>query len=71
MVRDVKTPKRPYRAPSFEVLDVKAVKEQLDAETKSTCEDARRMLAVIESTLKKRNPPRIQPHSTCVRKLDS
>ena len=50
MARDVKTPKRFYKAPTFELLDVNAAKAQLDAKTISTDEGARRMLAVIEKT---------------------
>jgi hypothetical protein len=48
VVRYIKTPKRPYKAPSFEVLDISAAKAQLDTTTTSKDEGARDMLSVIE-----------------------
>lgn len=51
VVRDVKIPKKPYNAPTFEVLDINAAKAQFDAKARSKDRDARQMLSVIEKTL--------------------
>jgi hypothetical protein len=53
VVREVKTQKKRYNAPSFEVLDINAAKAQLDAKATSKDEDARQMLSAIEKLEKK------------------
>jgi hypothetical protein len=59
VVRDVKTPKKPYKAPSFEVLDINAAKAQLDAEiTSKDDEDGRQMLSLIKRQLEEKKSTR-------------
>jgi hypothetical protein len=57
VVRDVKTFKRPYTAPSFHVTDSNAVKAKLEAELTSKDQHARQMLAAIAKQLQERNRP--------------
>jgi hypothetical protein len=52
---DLKTLKKPYEAPSFEVLDVMVAKATLDAKTTSMDVNARKMLAAIEKRLEGRD----------------
>lgn len=50
LVRDVKSPRKPYHAPSFEVIEIKTAKTKLEAEVTSTGE-ARQMLSLIDKQL--------------------
>jgi hypothetical protein len=51
LVRDVKSQKKPYYAPSFEVMEIKTAKTKLEAEVTSTGE-ARQMLSLIDKRQK-------------------
>jgi hypothetical protein len=54
VVREVKTFKRPYTAPSFHVTDSNAVKAKLEAEPTSKDQHARQMLAAIAKQLQEK-----------------
>jgi hypothetical protein len=55
VVRDVKTLKRPYTAPSFHVTDINAVKAKLEAELTSTDQHAQQMLAIAKQLQEKKS----------------
>jgi hypothetical protein len=55
VVREVKTQKRRYNAPPFEVLDINAAKAQLEAKAILEDEDAQQMRSVIEKQLEKKS----------------
>jgi hypothetical protein len=65
VVRDVKAPKKPYNAPSFDVIDINAAKEQLEAKTTPEDSSAQQMLSLIDKQLKEKqskpNPTSINP----------
>ena len=65
VVRDVKAPKKPYKAPSFDVIDINAAKEQLEAKTTPEDASAQQMLSLIDKQLKEKqskpNPTSINP----------
>jgi hypothetical protein len=64
VVGDVKVPKRPYSAPSFEIVDVSAARTELEAKTTSEDVDTRRMLSLIDKALKeKKSVPNTPPLS--------
>jgi hypothetical protein len=48
--------KRPYRAPSFEVLQINAAKARLETEAASTNAHIQKMLSAIRDQLDKRKP---------------
>jgi hypothetical protein len=47
VVQDLKVAKKPYNAPSFQVLDAGSAKEELRAAGESNDADTRQMLAVL------------------------
>jgi hypothetical protein len=47
VVRDLKAAKKPYSAPSFQVLDANAAKAELEASEALNDENARQMLSVL------------------------
>jgi hypothetical protein len=47
VVQDLKVAKKPYNAPSFQVLDAGAAKAELEAAEESNDADTRQMLAVL------------------------
>jgi hypothetical protein len=53
-VRDPKTAKKPYRAPSFEPVDAITAKAEL--EEKGITQEARNMLSLIDQSLDRRTP---------------
>ena len=55
VVREVKTQKKRYKAPSFEVLDINRAKAQLDEKAISEDENAQQMRSVIEKQLEKKS----------------
>ncbi len=50
MVRNLKAAKKPYSAPSFEVLDASAAKAQLEATGQLQDDNARQMLTVLSQS---------------------
>jgi hypothetical protein len=54
VVRDPKTAKKPYRAPSFELVDAITAKAEL--EEKGITQEARNMLPLIDQSLDRRTP---------------
>ena len=76
MVRDVKSLKKPYNAPSFEVIGINAAKTELETNAMPENVNARRMLALIDKRIKdksdcpepkrleEKKSPQIHYHST-------
>jgi hypothetical protein len=58
MVHDAYESKRPYQAPSFEVIDINVAKAQLETNASSMDPGAQKMLSLIEVQLEERNPAR-------------
>jgi hypothetical protein len=54
LVRDVKTPNRPYQAPCFEVIDINLAKTKLEVQAASRVREAGLMLTLIERQLANR-----------------
>ena len=52
MVRDVKSLKQPYNAPSFEVIGINAAKTELETNAMPENVNVRRMLALIDKRIK-------------------
>jgi hypothetical protein len=63
VVRDVKGPKKPYSAPSFDVIDINAAKEQLEAKTTPEDVSAQQMLSLIDKQLEEKKS---KPNSTSI-----
>jgi hypothetical protein len=61
VVYDLRTARKPYRAPSFEVVDVTTAKAKL--EEKGITKESREMLSLIEWRLERRAPARRSPSS--------
>jgi hypothetical protein len=58
VVHDADESKKPYRVPSFEVIDITAAKAQLKTQAASTERGTQDMLSAIEAQLDERNPAR-------------
>jgi hypothetical protein len=52
VVRDVKSLKQPYNAPSFAVIDINAAKTELETNAMPENVNVRRMLALIDKRIK-------------------
>jgi hypothetical protein len=63
VVRDVKGPKKPYSAPSFDVIDINAAKEQLEAKTTPEDVSSQQMLSLIDKQLEEKKS---KPNSTSI-----
>jgi hypothetical protein len=60
MVRDRKPAKRPYTAPSFQMLDATAAKAELEAKGEPQDQNVRQMLSLIDEEPNSRRQPKIR-----------
>jgi hypothetical protein len=60
MVRDPKQAKRPYSAPSFQMLDATAAKAEVKAKGEPKDKNVQHMLALIDEPPNRRLQPKIR-----------